>query len=240
MMLTGEISSIMPSNKIAVGIAALMFAASLGAVALRPGAKAADAGPVTVLDQMVPKQFGEWREQTLSVAQMVNPETKELLDKLYSQILTRTYVNDRGYRIMLSLAYGSDQRGDLQAHKPEICYPAQGFTLKSNEPGTLATNFGGIPVRRLDTFLGSRQEPVTYWFTFGDKAVGGTAAGVYKRMVQMRYALSGQIPDGLLFRVSSIDPDPSGAYRVHDQFVDEMLKAIPPADRHRLSGLGKS
>lgn len=49
--------------------------------------------------------------------QVVNPQTQELLDKLYSQILTRTYVNAKGYRIMLSLAYGSDQRGALQAHK---------------------------------------------------------------------------------------------------------------------------
>ena len=231
---------LMLSNKIAFGIATLMCAASLGAVALRPSTKAAEAGQTLVLEQIVPANFGDWREQKVSVAQLVNPETKELLDKLYSQILTRTYVNPNGYRIMLSLAYGSDQRGDLQAHKPEICYPAQGFTLKSNHPGTLLTTFGGIPVRRLDTFLGSRQEPVTYWFTFGDRAVGGTAAGLYKRMVQMRYAVSGQIPDGLLFRVSSIDPDPAGAYRVHDEFVDEMLKAIPPADRHRLSGLGKS
>jgi EpsI family protein len=39
------------------------------------------------------------------------------------------YVNASGYRIMLSLAYGSDQRGALQAHKPEVRYPAQGFTL---------------------------------------------------------------------------------------------------------------
>lgn len=226
-------------NRIALGIAGLMCAASLGAVALRPGAKAAEAGPTIMLEQMVPEQFGDWREQKLSVAQLVNPETKQLLDKLYSQILTRTYVNASGYRIMLSLAYGSDQRGDLQAHKPEICYPAQGFTLKSNEEGTLKTPFGGIPVRRLDTFMGQRQEPVTYWFTVGDKAVGGVAAGLQKRVVQMRYGLTGQIPDGLLFRVSSIDPDPAGAYRMHERFVNEMLASTPPSDRQRLSGLGK-
>jgi EpsI family protein len=226
------------SNRIAVGIACLMCAASLGAVAMRPGAKVADTGPAIVLEQMVPEQFGDWREHKLSVAQLVNPETKQLLDKLYSQILTRTYVNAAGYKIMLSLAYGSDQRGDLQAHKPEICYPAQGFTLKSNAEGLLSTPFGGIPVRRLDTFLGSRQEPVTYWFTVGDKAVGGAAAGLHKRMVQLRYGLTGQIPDGLLFRVSSIDADSSDAYRVHEQFVNQMLEAIPAADRRRLSGLG--
>jgi EpsI family protein len=128
----------------------------------------------------------------------------------------------------------------LQAHKPEICYPAQGFTLRSNNPGTLATAFGGIPVRRLDTFMGPRQEPVTYWFTVGDKAIGGEAGGLYKRIVEMRYGLTGQIPDGLLFRVSSIDPDSARAFRAHEQFVDQMLGAIPTADRQRLSGLAAS
>ena len=218
---------------------ALMCAASIGAVVARPDTKAADAGPAVVLEQIVPEQFGDWREQKRSVTQVVNPQTKELLDKLYSQILSRVYVNAEGYMIMLTLAYGSDQRGALQAHKPEVCYPAQGFTLKSNEAGTLTTAFGVIPVRRLDTFLGPRQEPVTYWFTVGDQAVGGSTGAVSKRLVELRYTLTGQIPDGLLFRVSSIDPDPAGAHRIHEQFVNQLLQSVPAGERLRLSGLGK-
>ena len=37
---------------------------------------------------------------------------------------------------MLSIAYGKNQSDALQLHKPEICYPAQGFTLlaKQNTP----------------------------------------------------------------------------------------------------------
>lgn len=229
----------------ALVLAALMCAASIGAVMARPSTKAANVGPAIVLEQMVPGQFGDWREERQTQVQMVNPQTKELLDKLYSQILTRTYVNADGYKIMLSIAYGSDQRGDMQAHKPEVCYPAQGFTLKSNDAGMLSTVFGEIPVRRLDTFLGARQESVTYWFTVGNQVEGGpitkrlTEVGgtIYKRLVEMRYGLTGQIPDGLLFRASSIDPDPARAYRVHEQFVNQMLQSIPPADRQRLSGL---
>ena len=221
----------------AIILAALMGAASVGAVVARPSTKAADVGPAIVLEQIVPEKFGDWHEERQSQVQMVNPQTKELLDKLYSQILTRTYVNADGYKIMLSLAYGSDQRGGMQAHKPEVCYPAQGFTLKSNQPGMLATVFGEIPVRRLDTNLGARQEPVTYWFTVGNQAVGGT---IYKRLVEMRYGLTGQIPDGLLFRASSIDPDPARAYRAHEQFVNQMLQSISPVERQRLSGLGNS
>ena len=163
----------MPSNRIALLIATLTCAASAGAIVTRPGTKAADLGPAISLETMIPKQFGEWREEPQRIVQVVDPQTQELLDKLYSETLSRTYVNASGYRIMLSLAYGSDQRGALQAHKPEVCYPAQGFTLHRSEASQLATPFGAIPAQRLFTSKGPREEPVTYWFTMGDSAVGG-------------------------------------------------------------------
>jgi EpsI family protein len=227
----------MPSNRISFLIAALMFAASVGAIVARPTAKLTDAEPAVSLEAMIPKQFGDWREEIQRNVQVVNPQTQELLDKLYSQILNRTYVNPSGYRIMLSIAYGSDQKGSLQAHKPEVCYPAQGFVLKKNEAGLLVTAFGEIPVRRLFTVLGPREEPVTYWFTVGDKAVQGTTQ---KRLQDLKYGLTGRIPDGMLFRVSSIDPDQTRANRVQDQFVSQLLQAVTPAERKRLSGLGDS
>jgi EpsI family protein len=169
--------------------------------------------------------------------QVVNPQTQELLDKLYSQILTRTYVNAGGYRVMLSLAYGNDQRGSLQAHKPEVCYPAQGFQVSNVETANLKTGFGTIPVRRLFGTLGARQEPVTYWFTVGDKAVMGTTQ---KKLVELRFGLTGRIPDGMLFRVSSIDADQGKAYQAQEQFVNQLLQAVAPADRKRLSGLDET
>ena len=88
-----------------------MFAASAGAIVARPTTKVSDLGPAISLKSMVPKQFGDWREEPQRITQVVNPQTKELLDRLYSYTLSRTYVNVNGYHIMLSLAYGSDQHG---------------------------------------------------------------------------------------------------------------------------------
>lgn len=227
----------MLSNRIAVLIAALMFSASVGAILLRPDTRVADLGPGISLETMIPKQFGDWREAPQRGVQVVNPQTQALLDKLYSQVLTRVYINARGYRIMLSLAYGSDQRGSLQAHKPEVCYPAQGFTLHSSKSSQIATPFGEIPAQRLFTTLGPRQEPVTYWFTVGDKAVQNK---LQKRLVDLRYGLTGQIPDGMIFRVSSIDPDQNRANQAQDQFIIQLLQAVSPAERKRLAGLGDS
>jgi EpsI family protein len=221
-------------NRIALVLAALMLAASVGAILLRPGKKLSEERPAVALDAMIPGQFGDWREVPSLQVQVVNPQTREILDKLYSQILARVYVNASGYRVMLSLAYGSDQRGSLQAHKPEVCYPAQGFVVEKNQAGQLATAFGNMPVRRIVATLGARQEPLTYWFTVGDRAVQGTTQ---KKLVELMFGLTGRIPDGMLFRVSSIDPDQGRAFQQQDRFVNQLLQALPPADRKRLSGL---
>jgi len=227
----------MSTNRMAFLIAALMCAASIGAIVARPTAKLSAEEPAFSLETMIPKRFGDWREEPQRIAQVINPETEELLDKLYSQILARTYVNSNGYHIMLSIAYGNDQRGSLQAHKPEVCYPAQGFVVRKNQTGQIVTKYGEIPVRRLFTVKGARQEPVTYWFTVGNKAVLGTTQ---KRLQDLKFGLTGLIPDGMLFRVSSIDPDQTRADQMQDQFVNELLQSLSPAQRKRVSGLGAS
>lgn len=224
-------------DRTALLIAGLMFAASIGAMVARPSMKAIEIGQVVALESLVPRQFGTWREDPQRYAQVVNPQTQQLLDKLYSDVLSRVYINDRGYRIMLSVVYGSDQRGALQAHKPEVCYPAQGFVVQRNEAATLATRFGDIPVRRLKTAMRTRHEPVTYWFTIGERAVQGK---LQKRLVELSLGLTGRIPDGMLFRVSSIDPDEAQAFRLQDDFILQLLEAVAPAERKRLSGLGEA
>ena len=166
---------------------------------------------------------------------VVNPQQTELLNQLYSQILTRTYYNSQGYRIMLSIAYGEDQRDGNQLHYPEVCYPAQGFQVTSNRKGTLDTGLGLIPVRRLETHLSqNRFEPITYWTTVGTQSLTG---GVDKKLAEMRYGLRGEIPDGLLFRVSSIDKDPGSAFEVQAKFVREMVASLKDEERLRISGL---
>ena len=39
------------------------------------------------------------------------------------------------------------------------------------------------------------------------------------RLAQLRYTLTGEIPDGILVRVSSIDRDESGAYERQADFI---------------------
>ena len=224
----------MPAIRTAVALLALMCSASVIATWGQPALTSERRAPAIQLESVVPRQFADWRLDPSQVTQVVNPQTQQLLDKLYGQVLARTYVNERGYRVMLSLAYGSDQRGALQAHKPEVCYAAQGFSLLSNNTSDIGTSFGSIMGRRLSTQLGNRHEPITYWFTLGDQAV---RSRFERRVAEVRVGLTGQIPDGLLFRVSSIDINPTRAYAEHDRFVNDLLASLAPGDRLRLSGL---
>jgi EpsI family protein len=224
----------MKTSRIAIILATLMCSVAVGGIAARPTSKAAEKGLGISLEATVPKGFGDWVELPDTGAQVVNPQAQEYLNKLYSQILTRIYVNKAGYKIMLSMAYGDDQRGGLKAHKPEQCYPAQGFKLHKIEDGAVVTPFGNIDVRRLNTSLGARLEPVTYWLTVGDQVIKN---GFDKRLAEMRLGLTGQIPDGLLFRVSSIDGDAPRAFAMQQEFIVDLMAAVPDKARRQLSGL---
>jgi EpsI family protein len=214
--------------------AGLMAMTAFGTYMLKPTDQIRTKASDFDLESTVPKVFGEWKHDALLMgAPVVNPETKAILDKLYSQIVTRTYVNSAGQKVMLSIAYGSDQRGALQAHKPEICYPAQGFLLKEISSEVLETPIGNLEVTRLITSKANRFEPVTYWFTFGDER---PKTAFERRKIELKSVLTGQIPDGLLFRVSTLDRDSKVGFATQDRFVDQLLSALPPASRRRLAG----
>jgi len=187
------------------------------------------------LDAMVPTTFADWREVP-EAGQMIDPATKAMLESIYPETLSRTYVDGAGYRIMLSIARSANQIGIYQAHRPEVCYPAQGFKLQGDLEvrAKLTTPYGSILTNRMTASLGSRVEPVTYWLTMGDEVVDDQWD---KRMVQIRALLTGENPGGLLFRVSSIDGDPKNAFAMQKKFVADLMKSVPPKARSRLGGL---
>lgn len=214
---------------------ALMVFAAVAAWAMRPTHLISETRSKSGLEQLIPTEFGQWRQLEQSAGQIVNPQQSVLLKKLYTQTLSRTYVDADGSLIMLSIAYGANQSDNVALHYPEICYPAQGFQLQSNVKGTLKTNFGPIAVKRLTTSLGNRSEPITYWATLGDKVV---QSGLNTKLSQIEYGLKGQIPDGLIFRVSSITADSGVGFASQQRFVSDLIDALPAGSRTRIAGLG--
>jgi len=91
-----------------------------------------------------------------------------------------------------------------------------------------------IPVTRATTRLGPRQEPLTYWILNGEQVI---RPGLEGRMSQLKYTLRGKIPDGMLVRVSSIDPEPQRAFEIQDAFSRDMAQALDPSFRVRIVGM---
>lgn len=217
----------------ALGLMVLMVAASVTAHVLRPDVRMADENHKTDYASKLPQQFGDWTLSRNEPAPVVNPQEQELLDSLYTEIVAHTYVHRDGRKIMLSLAYGDNQSHGSQIHKPEVCYPAQGFIISGLHKHELQTAQGTIPAMRLVAVHGMRVEPVTYWIRVGNSVVRGA---VEQNLARVRYGLQGYIPDGLLFRVSEIAEDPQQSFELQRQFIDDLLRAVDPQTRAALMG----
>lgn len=220
--------------------AVLLVLGMSGAAALAhvgvPRTKIADQWD-TDLETMFPKEFGDWQVDRSMPLILPAPDVQAKLDAIYNQVLARSYVNRKtGARIMLSVAYGGDQSDGLNAHLPEVCYPAQGFELTGKQGGVLELVGRRVPVQRLITRLGGRHEPVTYWLTLGETVAAGRTE---RKIQQMRYGLRGLVPDGMLVRVSSIGRDTDSAFRGQEDFLKELADAVPRSYQSRVFGMRK-
>jgi EpsI family protein len=211
----------------------LMLAASGLTLALHPTYKAVEQDQIIDLAEVIPREFGEWREEQNRSVQIVDPQQQETIDKIYTQTLSRTYVNTKGQRVMLSLAYGKQQDKESQIHRPEVCYPSQGFTILSEGEEQISTPYASIPTQRLVATKGSRIEPVTYWIRIGDNLASGWFS---QKIAVIKQGMRGQIADGLLFRVSSLSGDSRLEYSAHDKFILDLLKETAPESRYLLVG----
>jgi EpsI family protein len=223
-----------PSLATAAFAAILMLGAALAAPQLKP---VRAEGPAHDLQSLVPQAFGDWSIDPSVVPVPATPDVQEKLDRIYSETLSRTYVNARGEQMMLTLAYGGDQSDALKAHRQEVCYTAQGFAIHGLEQGDLAAAGRSIPVTRMLAVRAERSEPVTYWFTMGDRVVRGR---LERLQMQLTSGLRGRIPDGMLVRVSSISADPPAAFAAQQSFMAALLGAMPPEAAARLVGGARS
>ena len=211
----------------------LMLAGAAAANLGRPRLYLADQIGKPTLETLFPNAFGAWQVATDQPLILPSPDVQAQLDAIYNQVLARTYVNANGDRIMLSVAYGGDQSDGTSAHRPEVCYPSQGFAITSNQEGTLRIGPRQIPVRRLMALQGRRHEPVTYWVAVGDQIV---TTGIGQKLAQMRYGLRGVIADGMLMRISSIDTDENRAHALQDHFAQELSASMGDEAQRRVFG----
>jgi EpsI family protein len=211
----------------------LLVAAFVGAQAWRPTEHLADTRPKVDLETMFPSTFGDWKVDERTPVQLISPDMQAVINRIYNQTLSRTYVNSQGQRIMLAVAYGGDQSDATRAHIPEVCYPAQGFQLVSKQSSWLSTPTHPVRVRQLVAQMGGRIEPITYWVIVGDHVA---LSGTDQKLAQLSYSVRGLIPDGMLVRVSSIDNNYAEAYNLHQAFVTAMAQSLRADARPQVIG----
>ena len=217
-----------------------LLAAAVLAEVLAPRELMARASASLDLQQVIPKQFGEWRwvpEVTPVTPQdpegYVEPDAHSA--RIYSQEVGRTYTDGNGDIVMLMVAYGPVQNYRLKAHRPEMCYTAAGFRVSSKVAASVSYRDGAPPIKlaRLTAERESRYEPISYWMRVGNDITTGV---IDRQLVRLKYGLRGIIPDGALIRVSTVGLPKEASYRLQDRFIRELLAAVPPQDRKFFTG----
>ena len=191
-------------------------------------------------EEVIPPQFAAWSQVSDGNASLiVNPQQQEALNDLYTQVVSRTYVQKgSGRRLMLSLAYGDNQTFSKQLHRPEACYSSQGFSIQQLHPEEILANGQAIEMQRMTAQVNDRLEQVSYFIRIGDQVVSGPSLNL--NLARMHMGIKGYIADGLLFRVSEISDNEKLSYQVQDQFINDLLKALSPVQQGMLIGMPKS
>ncbi len=221
---------IFPSRTI-IYISVFMIGARILAIVLSPsqdGVSGLGSGSdeqAYILNEVVPTSFNGWKLDP-SINTIQPNEEGDLKSRIYDQNISRGYRDKNGYLIMLVVAYGRNQSDSLQLHRPEVCYVANGFRIVSNEQQDvkLISYFdASLPSLRLVTVSSYRSEIVTYWTRVGNSLPTSNLSRQYEKL---KFGLSGNVPDGVLVRVSSISDEPEAAYKMHDKFINDLIDVI--------------
>jgi EpsI family protein len=192
------------------------------------------------LQRVIPEHFGSWTlVPSISVVTPPDPEGYVQPDansaRIYSQEVGRGYTDDHGNIVMLLVAYGPVQNYRLKAHRPEMCYTAAGFRI-TNKVGSQVSYRADAPPIELTRLVAEREarlEPISYWMRVGDDIATGV---VDRQIIRLKYGLRGIIPDGALIRVSTVGLAPETSYKLQDQFIRDLLAAIPLQDLKFFTG----
>ena len=211
----------------------VMLGAAVMAEVLTPHRLMAQAYQNFSAEKHIPYAFGQWKK--LPGVDAVRPPPSELEQELYSQEVSRVYVDPAGNIVMLLIAYGESQSDQLQMHHPEVCYTAQGFRVTKPTTSNFVWSPDKAPIqlKRLIASREGRLEPISYWMRVG---YDNTTSNWERQALKLEYGLRGMIPDGVLVRVSTVGIAPELSYKLQDQFIRDFLKEVDPETRAFLIG----
>lgn len=177
----------------------------------------------------IPDKIGGWKSR--KSADLVLPAEDEAQDALYQNLETRIYEGAGLPAVMFLLGFSSIQQNNIQIHRPEVCYPANGYPILSAKSIKIDYGQTRIGARELVAKRGELNERIIYWVRVGDDFPTGW---LEQRFSMARSNLLGQVPDGLLLRVSMIETpsvESSGALR---DFISALLAETPESFREKV------
>jgi len=215
------------NSRRAVLIGTACVLSSGAALALKPRRKISLLPAGTKLSDILPRKFGEWDSR--DVSDLYAPETPDsLVARLYGETVARLFTDRQsGATILMFMAHGDSQSNELQLHRPEVCFPAFGFSLTSSAPVELQIRKGvTLPARRLLAQSSVQRQAVLYWTRLGEYF---PVSVTEQRLNRLTAAMHRYIPDGLLARFSMVEPDAGSAFAEISRFVPALLAEIPKA-----------
>jgi EpsI family protein len=220
------------SANIILACVALLGAAALAYV-MTPHRLMARTHDVFDIDSHIPRAFGDW--SPLPAFQAIKPPADGLEAEIYNQEVSRGFVDKEGHVVFFIIAYGESQSDRLQLHHPEVCYTAQGFRV--TRPATSKFDWSPsappIAMTRLIASREDRLEPISYWMRVGYDVSNSNWA---RQALKLEYGLRGLIPDGALFRVSTIGLPPDASFKLQSKFIRDLLNAVTPETRAFMIG----
>lgn len=219
--------------KVSVLSSAMMLIAAV-AVWATPTQYLVDIKHRAPLSDVVKPALKDWQRDDANQVLITSAVLDEKLQSAYADLVSETYLNPDKKRIMLSVAYSDNQRNGLAVHLPDACYPAQGFEIleKKQIPVTLSDG-KTLTVNYMKTRRGARIEPLIYWTLAGDHVYRND---VERKQLTIEYALNNLIPDGLIFRVSTIDSEGTAALAMMTDFIKAFYSSLTLADKTRFFG----
>lgn len=207
-------------RKVLVG---LLFCSAAGVAAWRQPTKHLDYLGKAKLEDVVPKTIGKWK--FVAASGLVVPPEDQLSKAIYSQMLTRVYFDGENPPIMLLVAQSGSQTGVLQIHRPEFCYTAGGYRLSPAPPQQIPIGPKVLTTTSLDATAEGRTEHIAYWTRVGDRM---PLSWKGQRWAVAEQNLRGIIPDAILIRISSVNPDAGAARAAIEGFTRAMVESVAP------------
>jgi len=204
----------------------LLFCGAAGLAAWRKPHGRLDYLGGNKLEDVVPKQIGRW--SFVAASGLVVPPNDQLVELLYSQLLTRVYSDGRSPPIMLLAAQSGSQTGFLQIHRPEACYTASGYQISAVTPHSIDLGSKIIPSSSMDATIDGPIEHVVYWTRVGNRM---PTSWKEQKLAVAEQNLEGIIPDAILVRVSTMSNSADEARSAIDAFIRAMMEALPASMR---------